>query len=228
MRVRIQLESQNIRKAIWPLQQQLWLDSLLLPGDAWPDKQQLQAKNTYYILLSFSHVHCSLHSSENIQRLSRCLSTNLYKCLGFHLAQKRPSIITCHRRHCHHHRRHCRHRCHRCRHCRCHRRHCCHPRRHRLNHCRRKPSNPFRTHVSDVFGTRWIIRSFRSDIPHPRSWTTPRHCRHCLSFMVPLEVYIDCSWGGVIVLAGIIFFIHLGMRYAHFQTWDNHIYTRHT
>ena len=99
-----------------------------------------------------------MHPSENIQRLSRCLSSNLYNCLGFHLAQKWPSIINCHRRHCHHrrhHRRHrCPHRCHRCRHCRGHRRHFCHPRRHRQNHCRRNPSNPFRTHVSDVFGTR--------------------------------------------------------------------------
>ena len=26
---------------------------------------------------------------------------------------------------------------------------------------------------------------------------------------------------------GLSFYIHLGMRYAHLQTWDNHIYTRH-
>ena len=55
MRVRIQLESQHLQYiATWPLQQQLWLDSLLLPGEAWPDKQQLQAKNTH------NHFHMSI------------------------------------------------------------------------------------------------------------------------------------------------------------------------
>ena len=48
-----------------------------------------------------------MHSSENIQRLrSRCLRSNLNRCLGFHLAQKRPGTINCHRRHCRHRRRH--------------------------------------------------------------------------------------------------------------------------
>ena len=49
----------------------------------------------------------AMHSSENIQRLrSRCLRSNLNSCLGFHLAQKRPGTINCHRRHCRHRRRH--------------------------------------------------------------------------------------------------------------------------
>ena len=68
-----------------------------LPRQARPDKQQLQAKNSYR---TYNHVHMSIaiciymHSSENIQRLrSRFLNSNLNRCLGSHLAQKWPSTI---------------------------------------------------------------------------------------------------------------------------------------